>query len=262
MKFKIFLLILMFVFVSSQVFCADKVVTVATLEDFAPFCKKIEGRDSDGSFPPGSDSTGLEGYSWDVLRESFHEMGFIINLFVTPWVRALKSVQNGEVDILFPAGKNTNRQKTLNYSELPVNHTNFLIYVRRDDPIEWNGLKSLDGSVIGMKRGFNYGDKWKAATNIKKQNIGTIIQGFRMLDYGRIDGFVGYETNWDYVLKQTGWEGKYRKLPVFDSTFEYLVALKTNPRSIEILKAFDRGKQILLQNGKMRMIEKKWFGKE
>ena len=45
MKFKIFLLILMFVFVSSQVFCADKVVTVATLEDFAPFCKKIEGRD-------------------------------------------------------------------------------------------------------------------------------------------------------------------------------------------------------------------------
>lgn len=64
------------------------------------------------------------------------------------------------------------------------------------------------------------------------------------------------------MLKKIGREEQYRKLPVFDSTFEYLVALKSNPRSIEILKAFDRGKQILLQNGKMQVIEKKWFGRE
>ncbi len=262
MNFKIFLLILTLTSANVDGYCNDKVVTVATLEDYAPFCQIIGDSTPDGLFHPGSDSRGFEGYSWDVLRESFHEMGFSIKLSVAPWARALKSVQNGTVDILFPTGKNSNRQQIFHYSEQPVNHTNFLIYVRKDYPINWNGLDSLNGLTIGMKRGFNYGDTWESTTNIKKYNISTIIQGFRMLDYNRIDGFVGYETTWDDVLKKKGWGAKYRKLPIFDSTNEYLVALKTNPRSIELLKVFDSGKQTLLQNGKMKKIEDKWFIKK
>lgn len=212
-----------------------------------------------GLFPPGSDSKGLEGYSWDVLRESFHALGFSIKLSVAPWARALKSLQTGSVDILFPTGKNSERQKIFHYSEQPVNSSFFLIYVRKDYPLTWNGLESLKGLTIGVKRGFNYGDKWRATTNITKVNVNTISQGFRMLDYYRMDGLVGYEITWDHVLEKNGWEEKYRKWPVFDSTNEYLVALKTNPRAIEILKVFDSGKQILLQNDTMQKIEEKWF---
>lgn len=259
MEIKTFILILFLITFIKDGYCNDKTVSVATLEDYAPFCQKISSNTSDGIFHPGSDSTGIEGYSWDVLRESFHAMGFSIKLSVSPWARALKSVLNGNVDILFPTGKNSNRQKIFHYSEEPVNHSNFLIYVRKDDPIIWNGLKSMNELTIGMKRGFNYGDKWEAATDIIKINVNTIYQGFRMLDYYRINGFIGYETTWDYVLKKNGWEDKYRKLPVFDSTNEYLVALKTNPHSIELLKVFDSGKRRLLQNGKMKKIEDRWF---
>jgi ABC-type amino acid transport substrate-binding protein len=179
-------------------------------------------------------------------------------LIVTPWARAMKNLQDGTVDVLFPAGENTERQKQFYYSKEPVNRANFLIYVRKLDPIKWKGLQSLDGLNIGVKRGFNYGDKWKASTHIQKQSVSTILQGFKMLDFKRLDGFAGYEINWDYVLRKANLENKYKKLPIFDYTNEYLIALKTNPRSIDILKAFDTGKQKLMANDKLHEIEKKW----
>jgi polar amino acid transport system substrate-binding protein len=202
---------------------------------------------------------GFQGYSWDVLRESFHEMGYTIHLSITPWARAMNYAKNGTSDILFPTGKNAERKRIFYYSEEPINPANFLIYVRMDDPIEWEGLESLKGLVIGVKRGFNYGDKWEAATSIKKHDVGTISAGFKMLGQKRLDGFLGYEYNWDYVLKQEKWETKYRKLPVFESSAEYLVALKSNPKAIEILKAFDTGKRRLIKSGKLENIKNIWF---
>jgi polar amino acid transport system substrate-binding protein len=259
MNIKIFFLTLSLLSLSSWSFCAQKVVKIATLEDYAPYCLKIKDHEANGIFPPNSDSMGFEGYSWDIIRESFHEMGFTIDLSVSPWARAMLYVKNGHMDALFPTGKNTERQKIFYYSKEYVNHANFVIYVLKDNPIEWNGLESLKGLKIGLKRGFNYGDKWESATYFTKLDIGTIVNGFKMLDLQRIDGFVGYEINWDYVLRKAGWETKYRKLPVFDSTMEYLVALKTNPRALEILDTFDAGKKKLSQNGKLQEIEKKWF---
>lgn len=262
MKIRIFLLTLLLISATVAGHCHEKIVTVATLEDYAPFCQKTGNSSPDGLFPPGSDAVGFEGYSWDVVRESFHAMGFSIQLSVAPWARSLKSTLSGNVDILFPTGKNTSRQKIFYYSEQPVNHSNFLIYVRKNYPITWNGLHSLSGLTIGMKRGFNYGDKWEAATHVIKMDTSTISQGFRMLDHHRIDGFVGYEVTWDYALEKNGWQEKYKKLPVFDYTNEYLVALKTNPRALELLQVFDNGKKILIQNGTMKEIENKWFGKK
>jgi ABC-type amino acid transport substrate-binding protein len=82
-----------------------------------------------------------------------------------------------------------------------------------------------------------------------------------MLDVGRIDGFIGYEFNWDYVLNEWGWANKFSKLPVFDSTGEYLVVMKTNPRGKNILRVFDQGLRKLKRNGKFTEIRKAWLGR-
>ena len=259
MYYKILSCIFVLLSISSSSFAEEKIIKIATLEDYAPFCITVGKFESDQIIPAGNDAVGFQGYSWDVLRESFHEMGYTIHLSITPWIRAMNYVRNGKADILFPTGKNTERKKIFYYSEEPVNQANLLIYVRADDPIEWRGLESLKGLAIGVKRGFNYGDKWKAATDIKKHDIGTILVGFKMLAEKRLDGFLGYEYNWDYVLKQENWETKYRKLPAFDSSAEYLVALKSNPKGIEILKSFDTGKKRLIKSGKLEIIKNKWF---
>jgi len=239
---------------------ADKVVSVATLEDYAPFCftdDNVKNGIND-IFPPGTDTKKFKGYSWDVLRESFHAMGYSIILSVTPWSRAMEYVKVGQADVLFPAGKSVDRQKVFYYSRESLNSATYVVYVRTDSPVKWKGLESLKGLTIGEKRRFSHGDKWKATSYIDKHPINTILQGFRMLDLKRFDGFVGYQFNWDYALKQVGWDSKFRKLPSFDSSDEYLIALKSNPLALQILKDYDLGKKRLIETGKFSAIRRKW----
>ena len=84
-----------------------------------------------------------------------------------------------------------------------------------------------------------------------------IIEGFKMLDRKRLDGFAGYEVNFDYVLKQARMKALFKKLPSFDSAVEYVVGLK-DERVSQILKDFDVGKRKIIQNGKFDQIVKKW----
>jgi polar amino acid transport system substrate-binding protein len=238
----------------------SKVATVATLSDYSPYCflkdKLSEG--SDEHITPGKDSKKLQGYSWDILRESLHASGYAIDLKIYPWVRAIDETKRGNVDVIFPAGLTKERQTFFHFSKTPVNQANFLVYVQKDSNIRWDGLTSLAGLNIGAMRGWNYGQKFEEK-KLKPKMISKIIKGFQMLEAGRIDGFVGYEVNFDYALKQSKLQpGNYKKLPAFDFSKEFLAGSKDNPKVQQILADYDKGKDIIDNNGVMDKIKIKW----
>lgn len=257
-------LIFLAVIIPATGFGGGRTVSIATLEDYAPFCFSAGNQTQlHQTVPVGGKAEDFYGYSWDVVRSCFHEMGYTIHLTIAPWARAMQYFREGRVEVLFPAGKNSERERLFFFSGENVNQARFLVYLRAGDPLEWQGLESLKGLKIGQKRGFNYGDSWRAATAyIRTYDISTILQGFEMLDGNRLDGFLGYELNWDYVLAQAGWKSKFRKLPSFGSTAEHVVALKTNPRALELLNAFDTGKKRIIENGTLKEIETRWTGAE
>lgn len=242
----------------------EKYVTVATSTHNPPFnfdkpkaktlLKEV--------LAPGQDSERLQGYSLDILRESYHEMGYTIELHVYPWPRAFDEVKKGNLDILFPTGFNEERTHFFHYSQEPINHVEFLIYVKPNSSIQWQGLESLNGMLIGVLRGWNYGPKWKAQTRIVKYETNEILQGFSMLDHGHLDGLVGYEINFDYALQQANKTQRYKKLPVFDSTDEFAVAAKHHPKAKKLLAEFDEGKRRIIEKGIFNRIASKWQGTE
>ncbi len=254
--------LMIFLFTSNPLVAKTKSVTIATLFDYAPYCIADTGFQSSQTLLPDENAIGFRGYSWDVLRESFQFMGYSINLKIVPWARAVSMVKSHQADILFPTGVNKERKKIFHFSDEPINSANFKVYVNTQSKLKWQGLTSLSGLSIGVKRGFNYGDKWDAMTDINIINVTTIVQGFKMLKAKRIDGFLGYETNWDYSLKQQKWLHRFKKLPAFGSTNEFLVALKTNPNAKVLLADFDAGKRHLIKSGRLVQISEKWFGKE
>lgn len=259
LSIKVGISVMIFLSIISIAYGQEKIVRVATLYDYSPYCFLAGGKQSfEESIPPGSDSANLRGYSWDILRASFHAQGYIIKLTVYPWKRAVYETKTGVEDVVFPMIKSAEREKTFYFSKEHVDQVNFLVYVPLDSTIQWHGIESLNGLTIGQISGWDLGKKWAENGKIKKDELTKIIQGFKMLDIKRIDGFAGYEINFDYALKSEGWKTEYKKLPSFDASIEYVAGAKINNKVPDILDDFDSGKKKIVENKTFDTILKKW----
>lgn len=239
---------------------ADKTVTLATLPSYPPYTMYAseQERPTEVVVPPGQRDPHFEGFSWDVVRESFHSQGYTVRLRIVPWSRAMHELRVGHVDLLFPTGKNDKRLTYMRYSEEPVNTVDFHIYVRAESDVTWNGLDTFNGRRVAVMPGWNYGDTWKAAERIDKHPVESIDHGFELLKRGRIDGFAGYALPWDRYLDRTQQRDAFRKLPRFGGTAEYVTALKNNERGKRLLDIFDRGKQQIAGNGRLAELRQRW----
>ncbi|MDE1461328.1 substrate-binding periplasmic protein [Spartinivicinus poritis] len=238
-----------------------KQLSVATLVGYPPFiiAKRRLRVAHYEVVPPGIDSDSIMGYSWEVFRSSFHQQGYTINLKVYPWVRAIEEVKKQKVDLLFPAGWTKDRSEYLLYSKKAINKVDFLIYVKKTSSIQWKGLQGLKNLRIGLMRGWSYGEQWDDLRNVKMTPVNDVLQGFRMLDNNRVDGFAGYFPVFDYTLNKMNKSTEYRKLPAFDSTYEFVVSAIDNPRASELITAFDRGMKALAKSGMLEKAKRTWL---
>ncbi|WP_157829096.1 substrate-binding periplasmic protein [Colwellia sp. 75C3] len=254
------LIICILLSINLKAYGADRVISVVSLVDYAPYVF-VERNESVTGFISTQDGTELiKGYSWDVFKESFYSMGYSIKYIVVPWPRAIKLLEYGHVELLFPISKSDERLKIFNYSKESINVVDYVIYSANNSDFKWKGLDSLKGEIIGVKRGFNYGKKWQSLNTVTKYDIGHISDGFRMLEKGHVDGFIGYKESWDYVLKQEGWEHKFTNTPIIDSSLEYVVSMKGIEGNSKLLAVYDEGKRKLIKNGRLDVIKLKWFG--
>ena len=194
-----------------------ELVKVATLTNYEPFCFHQEGREGiHDEVPPGQESSFFAGMAWDILKESYHAMGYTVHLTVVSWKGAMSLMDDGKVDIIFPAVKTFEREKKYHFSQelsYPPNH--FLVYVPHKSHIIWDGLASLNGKTVGVVRGFSYGKVWEEylkTGTLKLSEYTDVKQGFLMLERGRLDAVVGYELSYDYLLRQWDWEQKWEDL--------------------------------------------------
>jgi polar amino acid transport system substrate-binding protein len=240
----------------------EREVHVVTLTDYPPFGFHADDANRRTTYvvPPGEDAEGFQGYSWDVLRESFHSQGYTVRLRIVPWARAMHELQYDDIHLLYPAGRTPEREAYMTYSDEPVNEVDFRIYARTnsDLPERWNGLRSLSGLRIGVARGWNFGSEWDETDAFEKQNLDGIEQGFAMLDQQRIDGFAGYEVVWDYQISELGLDGNYVKLPPFDTAREYVTAYTGHAAGEEMVEIFERGRRQIEENGTLDRINASW----
>ncbi len=263
MKKNIFILGLMIVLVAvntKQACSESKTVVLATLTDFPPYCFRIENsrQITEEIIPPGSDSAQLQGYSWDVVRESFHEVDYTIVLYVVPWVRAMHYLTNNKIDAIFPANRTEKREVDYIFSRGYVDHTQIAIYVPADSSLVWQGPGSLSGARVGAVRGWAYGKEWESSKHITKELVDSISQSFSLLDRKRIDAVIGYEIAYDYVLKSEGKMAAYRKAGYLGDVDEFLMGKKNNPAVAQIISDYDRGHELLEQKGTLEEIARAW----
>ena len=239
---------------------------LGTLTDYKPFTFGPPASKSlEETIPPGKDSEKLVGYDWDVIRESFHSMGYKINLNVVPWSRGVKMLEKGKFKGLFPTTKTEERMKKYLYSKIPIHTLKVTLYANKDTAIKWDGNletleKVLEGKTVGVQRDWSYGSWWdsrKDKFKFKIEKVNDSIANFKKLKSGRIQVALGYDITSDTVLKEEKMTGLFKKIGTIAETKEYLATHK-DLGDDKVIKTFEQGFEKISKSGVLANIKKKW----
>lgn len=77
-----------------------KVVSLVTIDEYPPFSFRLDNlrkaKKEREIIAPDEHASNLQGYSWDLVRASFHAVGYTIILRAMPWDLAVSFAQGGE----------------------------------------------------------------------------------------------------------------------------------------------------------------------
>lgn len=168
----------------------------------------------DKALPPYymDDSTVVDaerpGVSIELVREAAKEAGIEVEFVRMPWVRCLKSLQKGDIDITFNASFKEERQEngvypTVNGKPDParrITALTYALYRLKDSPVSWNGkiLAGLDGPV-GVQSGYSIIEDL-ARMGIKTEEAQASITNFKKLSSKRIPAVAALQENGDAEL--------------------------------------------------------------
>jgi len=209
------------------------------------------------NWPPSTivvDGHIVKGYSVDVFNEAFKRIGVEFTLTVMPWKRCVKWVTSGDFDAVIDAGE---ANEGLIFGEYPNSFAPLAIFVREGFPKDDYIPEMLTGKSVGVVRGYN------SYTQVGHQLGWNIIQTndegkmFRMLLAKRFDYAFSDILSTPILSKQLGFRVKALTPHVINSKFY----LSFNPNRYMLAKKYDAVIEILLEEGVLDRIYKRYLSK-
>jgi polar amino acid transport system substrate-binding protein len=149
----------------------DRVVRLATLEDYAPYS--------------AADRPDM-GFAPDVFVQAMRRRGHVVSVEVMPWARALEAVREGRFHALTSVWHSAERENFLLFSQPFALQR--LVFVRRAGSVfDFRRLEDLRGRRVGTVYGFFYQPDFMAASFIQRQEAPNVLTNLRLLAADRID---------------------------------------------------------------------------
>ncbi|WP_077649745.1 transporter substrate-binding domain-containing protein [Salinivibrio kushneri] len=199
------------------------------------------------------------GFSVEVVTAALHTQGYDIEFLLFPWARGLHEVRNARIDLITTTWYTDARSEYLVYSD-PYFATNIDIMMRKDTIFDYNGPKSLTGKRIASVRDYGYDQWFLDAEYFQRVETTSLMSSLQMLAADRIDIAIGNR----FVMLQ---ELKPLNLDADDFHFSptpmikkhiHVTAAKANPNASKYIQAFNRGLEIIKQNGTFDDLKKKY----
>ncbi|OZG74743.1 hypothetical protein BTA51_07165 [Hahella sp. CCB-MM4] len=201
-----------------------------------------------------------EGMAAVILRESFANAGYDIELDFLPWKRAFGEAQDGHYDASYLWADREERREHFYYS-IPVIVTTNVFFYRRDSNFDWDDYGDLSQYNIGGVLGYQYSKEWVEAVDGRQFHpimINSDKIGFDMLKVGRLDAFpASYLVGLDILRSDFSEQQRHdilvhrRKITVHGL---HLIVAKTIPHALDIVADFNRGYSKLAKEGRFRKI--------
>ncbi|MCK5100075.1 MAG: transporter substrate-binding domain-containing protein, partial [Desulfobacteraceae bacterium] len=124
-----------------------------------------------------------------IVKTLFKRAGISLKLRSLPFKRAYAETEhNGAVQGLFNFYKTKQRLPYFDYSE-PVIENPLVFFVRKDSNIQFNTLEDLKGLIVGVMRGYTYGEGFDESPLFIREPTDSHLSNFKKLAVGRIDAY-------------------------------------------------------------------------
>lgn len=195
-----------------------------------------------------ADGTGL---AWDILRQVFEPAGVKLQIQSVPYTRSIGLVQRGEADAW--AGSYLNEvDQGVFYPRWHYDADRIAALGLAATPVP--SLTTLGSFRLVWVRGYEY-QRYLPNLHQYREVIrrGGILG---MLDLGHADFYIDALTEVEYLLGTTKQPERYRatmltSLPIY-------LGFADNPRGRALAGLYDRRMDVLLEQGRLRAIFKRW----
>ncbi|WP_237219061.1 substrate-binding periplasmic protein [Rhodoferax aquaticus] len=224
---------------------AAETVTLGAEDDWAPYSSKV-----------GSEA---QGFAVDIVREAFKAAGVDVKFSPVPYARCMAVTKSGELAGCFDAARNSTLENDYLWHAKPLFNARINIYAPADSKESGLTPKSLEGKVVGVTNGYEYGDEFDTNTKIKRDVANQDEQGFRKLLANRVPYMLAYEKVANAVFtKNKEFAGKFKAVGITADPGLYIAFSKKHPDGAKFVEKFNQGFETIVKNGKYKAIEVQW----
>lgn len=196
-----------------------------------------------------------------IVAEAFKRMRAPVTLNAYPWKRALTLAESG-VSGVCGVYVNSARKEIFDFSQ-PLRQETLLVYVRAGQEFPFSGIDDLQGKIIGVMRGWSYGDAFDQAVQsgkVRKEETSEDAMNAQKLLLQRIDAFVAAPEAMARLLPQLGVQSQITALPTpLASNYGHLAFAKSAGKK-ELLAAFDAAVAAMRAEGLLDAYAAEEFG--
>jgi len=221
-------------------------------------CDQVKVRVSEGTaYPPFfmQNEKGIwSGLSIELVEALLKEAGYTPSYEPLPFARALKYMQEGKIDMMLNMTITEERKAFMDFIGPQLDETIVLV-IKKDSDFNITSLDDLKKlpQSIGIERGRVYGKAFEEKRagdeelKAKLKEVTEVDTNEKLLDAGRISGFLGYGYNTFYQIKTNPLYKNFKAHPFVISQDWIYFGFSKKSVTPEMLQkfqgAYDRAKQ-------------------
>jgi polar amino acid transport system substrate-binding protein len=156
----------------------------------------------------------LGGTDIEIVNAVFAKLEIPIQVQILPWARCLAMVKNKQADAILDISIDAEREKFLQFPVEPVSEGVTVFFVRKDSPLPFTELSSLNRFRAGAMLGYKYCQEIdESPFMIQAERVYKQEQLFNMLLRKRIDFLVEVDAVGFYVAGEMGISDQITTIP-------------------------------------------------
>ncbi|MEO4048685.1 transporter substrate-binding domain-containing protein [Pseudomonas sp. CAU 1711] len=220
-------------------------LTIGAEDDWYPFTAYRGGR--------------VVGMSVDIVRAAFETAGTSFELRPYPYARCMELTRLGKLPACFNTSPGPRATRDYLLPSEPLFRGWVELWSRRDEAAPIRSLEQIAGSKVAVTSGYDYGPAFESFAPLKRVPVRRQLNGFRMLQHGRVDFMVAYRGTARALFDDhPELHDQFAVVATLHRPQLFISFSRQHPDAPELLRRFDQGMRAIRANGRYQQILDIW----